>query len=283
MAEETKKRRNGEHVNLEQSKWANEENLRLVEKYLNLEPGVLQDFYHELDEASDFLGMLEEKRLEARARGFNKGIFRRSLLDSADWFGFERVLIYVLIRHFRPSIVWETGVYYGGNSAFALEALHQNQAGELWSAELRAAGPEAQGVDRHPWVHDSEEYDVEALQPGFLVPDYLRNSWKLHIGSGADLLENFPSPCDFFVHDSDHAMENLLEELDVFRSKASENSVAIVDDVDWGNAFYHFVSREGLYPLLLTDNGKDGLRVRTGVFQTGHHFNLLPKVAAPTR
>lgn len=268
-------------MNLEQSQWANEENLRLVENYLELPPGILVNFYLELGSAVEFLEGLEGKRVEAREKGFNKGIFTRENLDSADWFGFERILIYVLIRHFRPSIVWETGVYYGGNSAFALEALYRNQRGELWSAEVRASGPEAVGLIRHPWVYDSEDYDVEVFDPGFLVPDYLRAGWNLQIGSGAKILWDFAGPCDFFIHDSDHGISNLLQELDCFWSRSSESAVAIVDDVDWSNGFYQFVTNNGLYPLFLTDNGKDGLRVRTGLFHNQHRYNQLSMIAPP--
>ena len=55
------------------------------------------------------------------------------------------MLIYVLIRHLKPNRVLETGVYYGGNSAFALLALARNQGGKMISidypdSEIREKG-----------------------------------------------------------------------------------------------------------------------------------------------
>jgi hypothetical protein len=44
-------------------------------------------------------------------------------IDSVDWFAFERTLLYVLVRHLRPSSSLETGVFYGGDTAFLLAAL----------------------------------------------------------------------------------------------------------------------------------------------------------------
>jgi predicted O-methyltransferase YrrM len=56
-------------------------------------------------------------------------------IDSIDWFAFERILIYVLIRFLKPNRVLEMGVYYGGNTAFELNSLARNQGGKLVSID----------------------------------------------------------------------------------------------------------------------------------------------------
>ena len=45
-------------------------------------------------------------------------IFAREQIDSVDWSVFERILLYVLVRHLRPTSCLETGVYYGGTRPF---------------------------------------------------------------------------------------------------------------------------------------------------------------------
>ena len=59
----------------------------------------------------------------------------------------------------------------------------------------------------------------------------------------------------------------------------SESGFALVDDIDWSNGFYNFSLKYNLYPLLLTDNGKDNLRVRTGIISKSHRYNNLDFVS----
>jgi len=53
----------------------------------------------------------------------------------------------------------------------------------------------------------------------------------------------------------------------------AEDGIIVVDDIDWNNAFFEFAVQQRLRPLLLTDNGKDELRVRTGVAWMGNPLN----------
>lgn len=262
-------------MDIEQSNWANRCSIGLVSDHFGLKSPDLMALYDELLEDSELVDMANEQFGIGRSKGFTRGIFGKPDVDSVDWFGFERILMYVLVRHFRPAHVWETGVYYGGNSLFILRALQKNGAGELTSAELPATAVPS-GTPRHPWVRDSEDYDTSALEPGFLVPPVLRELWDLRIGSSLDLLPTFPGPCDLYLHDSDHSMRFLQQELGLVGPRMADDGIVVIDDIDWNNAFFEFAVQQRLRPLLLTDNGKDELRVRTGVAWMANPLNRDP-------
>ena len=251
-------------MDIEQSNWANRSNLCAVGIFLGLQKDSLAHFYDELLSDDELVDLVNEQFAFGRSKGFDRGIFGKPDIDSVDWFGFERILMYVLVRQFRPRIVWETGVYYGGNSLFILRALQRNSDGVLVSAELPATEVSME-INRHPWVLDSEDYDTSVLEPGFLVPTSLRAPWDLRIGSSLELLPDFPGPCELFIHDSDHSMSFLGSELRIVQQRMSDNGMMVVDDIDWSNAFFEHCVNFRQRPLLLTDNGKDELRVRTGL------------------
>jgi hypothetical protein len=255
--------READSVDIAQSRWANASNLRRAEAYFEVEPGSFVALYDELLGDAGLIEAANAQLDRSRSLGFRRGIFGKPNVDSVDWFGFERILSYVLVRCFRPNVVWETGVYYGRNSLFLLRALQRNGVGQLTSAELPATDVvETADHPRHPWVMDSEDYDTSVIEPGCLVPPELHENWDLRLGSSLDLLATFPTPCDTYLHDSDHSMEFLLAELALLEGRLSERAIVVVDDIDWSNAFC--VSQR-LHPLLMTDNGKDDLRVRLGV------------------
>jgi len=256
-------------------------NLELLARYLSVPVARLRGYYEELRRDAHFMREINRRMQSVRrARGFRKGIFRMRRIPSSDWFAFERVLIYVLIRVLRPRNVLETGVYYGGNSAFALLALARNRRGRLISIDY----PDSQirreknsSAARHPFVGESELYDAD-LAPGFIVPDFLRGRWQLILGNSLRVIPRLKQRFDLYLHDSDHSMGFLRRELAAATLRLSPRAALLVDDIDWSNAFYEYCSRNAFYPLLLTDNGKDGLRVRTGVALRRHPWNRIAAV-----
>lgn len=249
-------------------------NLASVARYLGAPVEEIVNYYEELRADRDFLAGVNARLSEARRKGFTKGIFRKPRVPSVDWFAFERVLIYVLIRHLKPRAVLETGVYYGGNSAFALRALDVNRGGTMVSIDF----PDSQirqskdVIARHSLVGDSELYDA-SLRPGFIVPPEIRGRWDLIEGDSLRVIPQLSGQFDFYLHDSDHSMKFLTTEINAAWPKLSDKGLILVDDIDWSNAFFAFCVRHRLYPLLLTDNGKDDLRVRTGIAMRGHPRN----------
>jgi predicted O-methyltransferase YrrM len=251
-------------------------NLEQLAKFLDQAPAIFEGYYHEILDDTKFLEGVNA-RLESvrREHGFTKGIFRQKALDSVDWFAFERILLYVLVRHLRPSACLETGVYYGGNSAFMLAALHRNGAGRLISIDLPDSAIRRDGDSshsRHPLVGDSELYEA-TLRPGFIIPDYLKGLWRFVEGDSLAEIPKLQEKFDIYLHDSDHSMDFLRAEIAASLPRLSPRAVIVADDIDWSNGFFAFCVERGLSPLLFTDNGKDNLRVRTGLVKLDHPRN----------
>jgi hypothetical protein len=250
-------------------------NLQMLASYMCVPVEVLTCYYQELLSDEEFLGAVNRRIAEIRNKwGFSKGIFAMPKIPSVDWFAFERVLIYVLIRHLKPYRVLETGVYYGGNSAFALLALTRNQVGKMISIDYPDSEIREKGTSeaRHSLVGDSELYDP-TLRPGFMVPPFLHERWELIEGDSLKVIPSLQDTFDFYIHDSDHSMPFLSKELVAAWEKLSDKALVLVDDIDWSNAFFAFCVKYRLYPHLMTDNGKDNLRVRTGIALRGHASN----------
>jgi len=251
-------------------------NLEQLAKFLDQPVRIFEGYYHEILDDTKFLegvnGRLASVR---REHGFTKGIFRQERLDSVDWFAFERILLYVLVRHLRPAACLETGVYYGGNSAFMLAALDRNGTGRLVSVDLPDSAIRRDGDSshaRHPLVGDSELYEA-TLRPGFIVPDYLKSLWDFVEGDSLAEIPKRQEVFDIYLHDSDHSMDFLSAEMAAALPRLSPHAVMIADDIDWSNGFFGFCVTHGLSPLLFTDNGKDNLRVRTGLVKLNHPRN----------
>lgn len=265
-------------MNISETRTNNIYNIKSLAEYLGIDEKILLDYYTELLDDSEFLAGINERIVYTRDNhGFKKAIFSKESITSVDWFAFERILIYILIRHIKPANVLETGVYYGGNSAFALRALHKNQKGKMTSVDFPDFDIRETSSDsaRHSLVGDSELY-TPSLRPGFMVPFELKESWNLIEGDSLSIIPTLDIMFDMYIHDSDHSMEFLSKEMELAWNKLADDAIFLVDDIDWSNAFYAFCSTKRLYPVLFTDNGKDNLRVRTGVVSKKHIRNLDP-------
>lgn len=264
-------------MDINDTRKCNQWNLEQLAKFLDKVPAVFEGYYHEILDDTKFLdGVNDRLRSVRHDHGFTKGIFRQDRLDSVDWFAFERILLYVLVRHLQPAACLETGVYYGGNSAFMLAALHRNGAGRLVSIDLPDSAIRRDGENtshpRHPLVGDSEFYEA-TLRPGFIIPEYLKSHWQFVEGDSLAEIPKRQERFDFYLHDSDHSMGFLRAELAAALPRLSPTAVIMVDDIDWSNAFFAFCVEHRLSPLLFTDNGKDNLRVRTGLVKLDHPRN----------
>ena len=253
------------------SRECNRLNLLQVARYLDQEPELLLGYYNQLLDDSAFLAQLNRQMARARTElHFTKGIFGKPAVDSVDWFAFQRILLYVLVRALRPARILETGVYYGGNTVFLLKGLHDNGEGALVSIDL----PDSKAVPatRHPGVGDTELYQPH-IRPGFLIPEELEAPWQFIEGSSLDVIPTLEGAFDFYIHDSEHSYNFLYQELTAASPKLTPGATILVDDIDWSNAFYAFCAHERYVPVLLTDNGKDGLRVRSGLVRRNHPSN----------
>jgi predicted O-methyltransferase YrrM len=255
-------------------------NLERLAAFLDVDAEILKTYYLEILDDRELLSALNERLQFVRHRyGFTKGIFRKEHVDSVDWFAFERILIYVLLRHLQPDHAIETGVYYGGNTVFLLAALHRNRRGRLVSIDLPDAAIRRSTTahPRHPLVGDSELYDTQ-LRPGFIVPNHLKDRWEFVEGDSLVEIPRRRDTFDFYMHDSDHSMNFLSAEIAAVLPRLAPSAVAVVDDIDWSNGFFAFCVEMRMSPILFTDNGKDNLRVRTGVVKLDHPRNAVPAI-----
>jgi len=127
----------------------------------------------------------------------------------------------------------------------------------------------ATSFDRHERVGDSEMIP-QGLKPGFIIPNYLKDRWELIEDDSLHALKEMKDDFSFFSHDSEHSRDFVLKELEYARLKMPENGTIFADDIWWSNGFFEFCVKYKYYPLLLTDNGKFGLRVRLGLIRLDH-------------
>ena len=263
-------------MEITESRLNNKYALSSVEKWIETIPGGLMKYYEELIKNEDLL--LEVSTSIDNNKTYKSeipGLFKRTPIENVDWYGLQRILLYCLVRELKPEVVVETGVYYGGNSVFILGALAKNNRGKLISIDYPQNKMDVTALGlRHPWVGETEVY-TDKYEPGFIIPESLKARFELIIGDSTAILPKLNLAVDLFVHDSEHTLTHVLSELNLIWEKLTPNGIAFVDDIDWSNGFYSFVTSNNLYPLLLTDNGKDNLRIRTGLLHKSHRFNDL--------
>jgi predicted O-methyltransferase YrrM len=247
--------------------------------YLGEDVRKVMALYEELLADNAFLEEINSQ-MQLGRKYYTKGIFQHERFDTVDWFAIQRILLYVLIRLYKPGRCLETGVFYGGNSCFILHALRRNGSGQLVSIDL--PGNVAKGNKRHHLVGDSEDLPA-GLDVGFLVPKDLRKSWTLIEGDSRSEIPRLTGTFDFYIHDSEHSYDFIKREMSLVWERLSPGAVAVADDLDWSNGFFSFCDERRLYPLIITDNGKSGLRIRTGVVKLDHAFNKRADVVGPPR
>jgi hypothetical protein len=127
-------------------------------------------------ELKDFvIDMASKVDKYVRTLGYFPGVISRS----------QAVLLYLITRLHRPKIIFETGVAQGLSTAFFLKGLHENGEGKLFSIDL----PFFEGGSNNPRLPRDEIYPIlKGLQPGWMIPDYLRDRWELIQGNTMDYL-----------------------------------------------------------------------------------------------
>ncbi|BFI74536.1 class I SAM-dependent methyltransferase [Sulfurisphaera ohwakuensis] len=144
----------------------------------------------------------------------------------------KRLILYAIVKYMNPNVVIETGVGPGASTTIILSALER---GILYSVDIR-------------------EILENNMPVGFLVPNNLRNKWKLYIGPSREVLPRIfreVNQIDIFFHDSEHSYDNVMFELDEAWNHLREEGVILIDNLDFTEAPYHFVKQKGvkLYKL----------------------------------
>jgi len=172
----------------------------------------------------EFANTLQEKTVLRRRRG----------VAWRDWNEF----LYMAIRFAKPRVVFETGVFDGQSSAIILRALEKNRDGELVSIDLPATETIQGSTNFMP-----ETTLPPGCQPGWLVPDSLRDKYHLALGDSRELLPKLLQKyhsIDVFFHDSLHTFEHMYFEYRTAWPCLSEGGLLLSDDISWNRAFHQF-------------------------------------------
>jgi predicted O-methyltransferase YrrM len=224
---------------------------QLTDRFLG-DPGALEAADREI-RASGLVEHLEEQAalfwstVQGETRGHRYNTGRATGRDGYC----EGLRLYAVLRRLRPRIAVETGVCNGVSTAFLLLALAENGVGELHSIDL----PEIAGEDYEPgtfWDGKGGAVIPTGKEPGWMVPDRLRDRWRLVIGRSQDelppLLERL-GPIDFFMHDSEHSEACMRFEFEAAWRVLREGGVLAADDVTANDAFAAFASAQGRHPI----------------------------------
>ena len=248
--------------------------LEQLSSYLDIDLEKIKGYYTELLEDSKFLGEINQQ-IQYSRKFYQNAVFKHKKLDSVDWMAIQRIMLYILVRLYKPTVCLETGVFYGGNSCFILNALRRNNFGELISIDLPSN--EIESNDRHFLVGDKEEIP-QNLHVGFLIHESLKKRWILIRGNSLQEIPKIEKKIDLYIHDSEHSFYFIQKEMSLIWKKLSENALIVADDLDWSNGFFSFCVKKKIYPLIITDNGKSGLRARTGIVKLGHPLEKRTEV-----
>lgn len=147
---------------------------------------------------------------------------------SADLWAKKVLIQYAIVRALEPEIVVETGVASGVSSAYLLLALERNSKGTLHSVEI-----------------GDLSYLPAGKVPGWVVPDWLRGRWHLHIGDVTVLLPGLLKDLgrvDIFIHDSLHTYEQMKFEFELAYPYLVRGGALLADDALWNRAFTEFAA-----------------------------------------
>lgn len=218
-----------------------------LEQFLGTE---IFSFAKELEISNEILKSLENKVSDVTH-------FKKKYWATLFELGLFRVIIFLLIRSKKPSVLIETGVLHGLTSLFILSAIRKNKIGFLHSVDLPSyfeSGPS----------NNDGYYDVlpEGMEPGWIIPDYLLKSWRLHIGRSVDLLpkiiKNYDE-IDFFLHDSEHTYENMNNEFEIVWEKLKRGGCLICDNIEANSSFIDFCKKKSqpyiLFPEIQLGTG----------------------------
>jgi hypothetical protein len=166
---------------------------------------------------------------------------RRRPLNWQGWHPF----LYGAVRIMRPQIVFETGVFDGRSSAVILAAMARNQTGELVSIDLPARKEIPGATDK--MCGGMQTTLPKDCDPGWLVPDYLRDRYRLNLGDSRELLPLLlkrHGEIDIFLHDSLHSYDHQLFEYQAAWPYIVHSGLLLSDDIFWSTAFHHFTRKK---------------------------------------
>ncbi len=157
----------------------------------------------------------------------------------------NHLLLYFLVRKFKPACVVETGVAKGWSSLAILQSLEKNNLGNLYSSDF-------------PYFRLKDpEKDI-----GILVQDEnLKKRWHLDIRGDEIALPKISkllgkTKIDLFHYDSDKSYSGREYAVKTLKYNFSQNTIIIFDDIDNNLHFKDFVKNENHKYQIIECNGK---------------------------
>lgn len=200
-------------VMFREATWADE---RFLSRVTGKSAGSIRRFLDEPARTPEFMQRLAEC----------ESTFRATRIESADLYAKKVLVQYATVLAVCPEIVVETGIANGVSSAHLLLALHKNGRGTLHSIEI-----------------GDSTYLPPGREPGWMVPDWLRSRWQVHIGDSKRLLPELLRELrsiDLFAHDSLHTYDHMMFEFEQAYPHVRPGGVLVADDALWNNAFWDF-------------------------------------------
>ncbi len=159
---------------------------------------------------------------------------RRRRIRCEEWTEF----LYLLIRLTEPTIVVETGVFDGISSSFILQAMYDYKGGRLISIDLPATETIVQST------HLMRETTLPVgTEPGWVIPEYLRERHELHLGDSRTILPEIlkkHQSIGVFFHDSLHTFDHQYFEYRTAWPFIIPGGLLLSDDIYWNSAFHRF-------------------------------------------
>ncbi len=171
-------------------------------------------------------------RFAEHIRGADEQL-RALSIGSADLFAKKILNQYAAVRALAPECIVETGIANGVSSAYLLLALQKNGVGCLHSVGLPDPAFLPPGKD-----------------PGWLVPQWLRDPWQVHLGDAREILPRLLAEIGnigIFIHDSLHTYDHMTWEFETAYPHLLSGGLLFSDDALWNDSFNDF-ARSMLMP-----------------------------------
>jgi hypothetical protein len=146
-------------------------------------------------------------------------------------------VLYHFVRAIRPAVVLETGTAAGFSSSFILQALHDNDFGQLYSISLHDANlrgyPDEKGRIDQVRVLTTQEI-------GEVIPPRLKYRWNLTVGPTERELEPLLArlgTIGMFFRDDHHTAELMAWEFQEAWTHLVPQGLLVSDDIEWNASF----------------------------------------------
>lgn len=192
---------------------------------VKVDTDVLRGYWSDLESDTSFIAAINENIRDVPE-------FAGKKFQSAAELRAYRCLLYLVTRIAQPEIFIETGVLNGLGSSFILLGLQHNQRGTLYSIDLPPVDLRIISQGTYPLP--------EGKEPGWIIPDYLRDRHQLLLGPAERLLPQTLTEqgrVDIFLHDSDHSYSHMMFEMGLAWRYLIPGGFLLADNVEQNASF----------------------------------------------